>query len=135
MIRFQTVGGRAILISTRLADGSVVPFGASVFDAQGSEVGLAGQDGGIYLRGIAETGTLTARWGDAPDQKCSFRLPAASEAKGRWPLRPHRRLLRSRSAVAEHGERQRQDRSEQHHRTAVTMSRAMRWQQACSRRA
>ncbi len=73
MIRFQTVGGRAILITAHLPDGSAVPFGASVYDAQGSEVGLAGQDGGIYLRGIADTGLLTARWGDAPDEKCSFR--------------------------------------------------------------
>ena len=84
MIRFQTVGGRAILIRTQLADGSMVPFGASVFDAQGSEVGLAGQDGGIYLRGIAETGTLSARWGTAPDQKCSFgyQLPPKQKDDG-----------------------------------------------------
>ena len=72
MIRFQTVGGRPILITAHVAGGSVVPFGASVYDAQGGEVGLAGQDGGIYLRGIAETGTLTARWGDAPDEQCAF---------------------------------------------------------------
>ncbi len=55
MIRFQTVGGRAILVTAHLADGSAVPFGASVYDAQGSEVGLAGQDGRIYLRGIAQS--------------------------------------------------------------------------------
>lgn len=84
MIRFQTVGGRAILIRTQLADGSVVPFGASVFDAQGSEVGLAGQDGSIYLRGIAESGRLSARWGTAPDQQCSFgyRLPPKQKDDG-----------------------------------------------------
>lgn len=78
MIRFQTVSGRAILITAHLADGSAVPFGASVYDAQGSEVGLAGQDGGIYLRGIAQSGWLTAHWGEAPDQQCAFRyqLPA-----------------------------------------------------------
>src|SRR5580692_3740187 len=70
LIRFQTVGGRAILISAHMADGSVVPFGASVYDEKGSEVGLAGQDGGIYLRGIADAGILTAQWGDATDQKC-----------------------------------------------------------------
>ena len=84
MIRFQTVGGRAILITAHVADGSVVPFGASVYDPQGSEVGLAGQDGGIYLRGIAETGTLTARWGDAPDEQCGFtyRLPQKHTGDG-----------------------------------------------------
>lgn len=84
MIRFQTVGGRAVLITAHLPDGSVVPFGASVYDSRGSEVGLAGQDGGIYLRGIAEAGTLTARWGDAPDQQCAFdyQLPPKQQGDG-----------------------------------------------------
>jgi outer membrane usher protein len=86
MIRFQTVGGRAILIRTHLADGSVVPFGASVFDAQGSEVGLTGQDGSIYLRGIAETGTLRARWGNASDQTCSFRYQLPPKQKDDGPF-------------------------------------------------
>ncbi|MEO8308437.1 MAG: fimbria/pilus outer membrane usher protein [Pseudomonadota bacterium] len=78
LVRFETVGGRAILITARLPDGSEVPFGANVYDEQGSDVGLTGQDGRIYLRGIAESGTLTARWGDAPDQQCAFKyqLPA-----------------------------------------------------------
>jgi outer membrane usher protein len=86
MIRFQTVGGRAILITAHLADGSVVPFGASVYDAQGGEVGLAGQDGDIYLRGIAESGILTARWGDAPDQQCAFKYQLPAKHKGDGPF-------------------------------------------------
>ncbi len=86
MIRFQTVGGRAILITAHLADGSVVPFGASVYDAHGSEVGLAGQNGDIYLRGIAETGILTARWGDAPDQQCAFKYQLPPKRKGDGPF-------------------------------------------------
>jgi outer membrane usher protein len=84
MIRFQTVGGRAILVSAHLPDGSAVPFGATIYDGKGSEVGLAGQDGGIYLRGIAEAGELTARWGDAPDQQCgfSYQLPPKHKDDG-----------------------------------------------------
>jgi outer membrane usher protein len=72
LIRFETVEGRAILITARTPEGSEVPFGASVFDARGGEVGLVGQSGRIYLRGIAESGTLTARWGDGRDDQCSF---------------------------------------------------------------
>ncbi len=86
MIRFQTVGGRAILITAHVPGGSVVPFGASVYDSQGSEVGLAGQDGGIYLRGIAESGTLTARWGDAPDERCAFRYQLPPKHKDDGPF-------------------------------------------------
>lgn len=78
MIHFQTVGGRPVLATARREDGSAVPFGASVYDAQDSEVGLVGQDGRIYLRGIAAAGTLVVRWGEAADERCAFpyQLPA-----------------------------------------------------------
>jgi len=81
LIKFGTVEGRAILINARTAQGSEVPFGASVFDNQDNEVGLVGQDGRIYLRGIPEAGTLTVRWGDTSDEQCAFtyRLPARQE--------------------------------------------------------
>ena len=63
---------------TYTPDGTDVPFGASVYDDKKSEVGLAGQDGNIYLRGVAEAGRLNVRWGEAPDQQCSlnYKLPA-----------------------------------------------------------
>lgn len=86
MIRFQTVAGRAILVTAHLFNGAEVPFGASVYDVRGGEVGLTGQDGGIYLRGIAESGMLTVRWGDAPDQKCSFKYQLPPEHKGDGPF-------------------------------------------------
>jgi len=86
MVRFQTVAGRAILISARTPDGSELPFGASVFDARGSEVGLAGQAGRIYLRGIAQSATLTARWGDAPDQRCAFAYELPAKQPGNDPF-------------------------------------------------
>lgn len=81
LIRFETVEGRAILITARAPEGTAVPFGASVFDDGGSEVGLVGQDGRIYLRGIDESGNLTARWGDAADEQCTmeYRLPARQD--------------------------------------------------------
>ncbi len=83
MIRFQTVGGQPVLATAHLADGSTVPFGASVYDAGDSEVGLVGQDGRMYLHGIADVGTLIVRWGDASDQRCAFsyRLPPKRKGK------------------------------------------------------
>ena len=86
MIRFQTVSGQAVLITAHREDGSVVPFGASVYDGQGGEVGLAGQDGGIYVRGIAQSGILTARWGDAPDEQCAFKYQLPPKRKADAPL-------------------------------------------------
>jgi outer membrane usher protein len=86
LVRFETVTGRAILLTARLPDGSAVPFGANVFDAQGSEVGLAGQSGRIYLRGIAEAGTLTAHWGDAADEKCAFAYQLPEQRDSNHPF-------------------------------------------------
>jgi outer membrane usher protein len=84
MISFATVSGRAVMVTAYLADRSPVPFGASVLDAEGLEVGLAGQDGRIFLRGIADSGILTAKWGDASDQQCDFeyQLPPKSMDEG-----------------------------------------------------
>jgi outer membrane usher protein len=86
MIRFQTVSGQAVLITAHRDDGSVVPFGASVYDARGGEVGLTGQDGGIYVRGIEQSGILTARWGDASDEQCAFKYQLPPKRKGDGPL-------------------------------------------------
>ncbi len=86
MIRFQTVGGRPVLATVRLPDGSAVPFGASVYNGEDSEVGLAGQDGRIYLHGIAKAGILTVRWGSAPDQQCAFKYQLPPERKGDGPF-------------------------------------------------
>lgn len=86
VVRFGTVEGRAILVTARLPDGSEVPFGASVFDRQGGEVGLVGQNGRIYLRGIEQSGTLTARWGDAADERCEFDYEVPSKQEGADPF-------------------------------------------------
>ncbi len=86
MIRFQTVGGRPVLATVHLPDGSVLPFGASVYDGEDSEVGLVGQDGRIYLHGIAKAGILTVRWGAAPDQECAFKYQLPPEHKGDSPF-------------------------------------------------
>ncbi len=86
LIRFETVGGKAILITARGPDGAEVPFGASVYDERGSEVGLAGQDGRIYLRGIAQSGTLNVRWGDAPEQQCGFAYQLPAKQAGNDPF-------------------------------------------------
>jgi len=86
LVRFGTVEGRAILVTARLSEGSEVPFGASVFDRQGSEVGLVGQNGRIYLRGIPQSGTLIARWGDAADERCEFDYEVPPKQEGADPF-------------------------------------------------
>ncbi|MEK7944447.1 fimbria/pilus outer membrane usher protein [Pigmentiphaga sp. YJ18] len=77
MVRFATVAGRSAMVTVALPDGSHPPFGASVRDASGAEVGLVGQGGRALVRGVADTGSLDIRWGEQPDARCrlDYRLP------------------------------------------------------------
>lgn len=77
MVRFATVAGRAAMINVQMQDNASPPFGTSVLDKAGVEVGVVGQSGRVLVRGVAEAGTLTLRWGDQPDQQChfSYQLP------------------------------------------------------------
>lgn len=86
MIRFGTVSGRAAVIAAHQPNGALLPFGASVYDAQGSNVGAIGQNSRIFVRGVADQGTLTVKWGDAADETCRFnyRLPPKGEDKGAY---------------------------------------------------
>jgi outer membrane usher protein len=64
MIRFATVSGRAAVIAARQPDGAPLPFGATVTDGKGAEVGAVGQGGRIFVRGVDDAGTLRVNWGD-----------------------------------------------------------------------
>lgn len=52
-------------------DGGFVPFGAAVFDADGTEVGVVGQAGQAVARKVGPMGdNLIVRWGPANDEAC-----------------------------------------------------------------
>jgi outer membrane usher protein len=86
MIHFGTVTGRAALIAARLPNGAPLPFGATVYDAKGQGVGAIGQNSRIFVRGVADAGALTAKWGDAANEQCSFsyHLPPKGEDRGAY---------------------------------------------------
>lgn len=71
-LKFETVTGRAVLMTIRQPDGTPIPFGSNVVDADGKTVGLAGQGGKLFVRGLSDTGTLTAKWGNRKTEFCSF---------------------------------------------------------------
>jgi outer membrane usher protein len=75
--KFTSVTGRAAIFTVRMANGSVVPFGASVLSAKGEVIGQAGQGGSIFVRGVTDSGSLIVRWGDDPAEQChlDYRLP------------------------------------------------------------
>ncbi|PRH33238.1 fimbria/pilus outer membrane usher protein [Burkholderia multivorans] len=78
-VRFATTTGRSALITPRLPDGKPLPFGTHVFDSSGASVGVIAQSSHLFVRGIPDSGVLTAKWGNGPQDACSFsyRLPTA----------------------------------------------------------
>lgn len=85
MLTFKTHNGRALIVRTRLADGTPLPFGAEVFDEKGQSLGMVGQGGQALVRGVSDSGQLTARWQDdsGVGRSCSFPYQLAPRAKGK----------------------------------------------------
>ena len=74
VVKFDTDNaGRAAIISAKASDGTPLPFGTEVFDADGNNVGTVAQAGRIIARGLkGDSGTLTARWGQDDKSTCSL---------------------------------------------------------------
>ncbi len=81
MVKYDTVSGHAVLIKSRRQDGSPLPFGASVFDKLGQEVGAVGQGGQIFARVNDESGDLFVSLSDKKNSLCviPYRLATHSE--------------------------------------------------------
>ncbi|WP_275555298.1 fimbria/pilus outer membrane usher protein [Mixta sp. Marseille-Q2659] len=73
---FRTRTGHAMLIQARLPDGEPVPLGADVTGPDGTIIGMAGQNGQLYLRTELPEGELIVRWGDDERDRCylSYRM-------------------------------------------------------------
>ncbi|MDO9024715.1 fimbria/pilus outer membrane usher protein [Zwartia sp.] len=72
MVRFETRTGQAVIFKAIQGDGTSLPFGASIYDEDESEIGIVGQDGRIMMRTLDEAGRLKAKWGNSLDEQCSF---------------------------------------------------------------
>jgi len=84
MLKFKTESGRTLIVRAHLKNGEALPFGAEVFNEKDVSLGVVGQAGQILLRGIGQTGQLTARWQDdsGANLSCSFPYTLAAHAKG-----------------------------------------------------
>lgn len=83
-VKFETVTGRAVLMTIRQPDGKPIPFGSNVVGADGNTIGLVGQGGKLFVRGLADNGILTAKWGNRATEVCTFtyRVPATENKYG-----------------------------------------------------
>ncbi|MGZ0718831.1 fimbria/pilus outer membrane usher protein [Pseudomonas palleroniana] len=75
-VDFSTNTGRALLLTVHLADGSPVPFGATVSLPTGASLGLVGQGGQLYARVPDGVDQVMLSWGRETSQQCLLLLPA-----------------------------------------------------------
>jgi outer membrane usher protein len=67
---FMTHTGSRVMMTLRQGE-HVVPFGATVsLDSDDTNTGIVGDEGQVYLSGIPENGSLSAKWGKAESQQC-----------------------------------------------------------------
>ncbi|NVZ69505.1 fimbrial biogenesis outer membrane usher protein [Pseudomonas costantinii] len=74
-LKYGTSSGEAVLLNVTLADGSALPFGASVADDRGVSVGVVGQGGQLYARVKENARRLLISWGAHAGQQCTLALP------------------------------------------------------------
>lgn len=86
VVKYGTQHGQAWLLTVRLADGSLLPFGATVSDVDGASVGTVGQGGQLYARVKEGTSRLLINWGSEAGQQCAVTLP--TKAADDTALRP-----------------------------------------------
>ncbi|ELV2798024.1 fimbrial biogenesis usher protein [Enterobacter ludwigii] len=73
------VGIRALL--TLMHNNQAVPFGATVSRDDEGAGSIVGDDGQVYLSGLAPKGLLKVQWGEGADQSCTanYQLPVNAE--------------------------------------------------------
>lgn len=69
---YKTNIGKRVLLTLLQANRAPVPFGATVTDLAnpGNSAGFVGDDGEVYMTGLADSGKLLVKWGNAASQQC-----------------------------------------------------------------
>jgi len=79
LAKFATEQGQPLVMRVKRDDASPLPMGADVLDASGKHVGVVGQAGTVFVRGVADKGRLTVHWTQDDNGACSF---AYARSKG-----------------------------------------------------
>lgn len=69
---YKTNIGKRVLLTLLQANRAPVPFGATVTDLANpnNSAGFVGDDGEVYMTGLADSGKLLVKWGNAASQQC-----------------------------------------------------------------
>ncbi|HGY3715386.1 TPA: fimbria/pilus outer membrane usher protein [Citrobacter gillenii] len=83
---FDTRVGKRVLMTLTRSNGETVPFGAMVsgVDATMVSTSIVGDSGQVYLSGMADSGTLTTKWGANENEQCriTYSLPETTPTSG-----------------------------------------------------
>lgn len=71
--RFGLQQGEKVLAVIRLANGTYPPFGSSVMNEQGREIGIVSEAGLAYLTGLRPSQSLSVNWGGG--KQCQVEMP------------------------------------------------------------
>ena len=82
LLKFDTAFGRSALLQLALPGGGNLPFGAAVVDDSGAEVGVVGQAGRVFARGLQESGRLSVIQDEGGNPICrvDYALPPRPQA-------------------------------------------------------
>ncbi|PLR38823.1 outer membrane usher protein [Chimaeribacter californicus] len=78
-VNFETNDERSVLLALTRTDRGFIPLAADVL-LNGRSVGVVGQAGQAFVRGIPDSGVLQVAWGSGADQRCrvNYQLSAAT---------------------------------------------------------
>lgn len=83
---FNTRIGKRVLMTLVRRSGDAVPFGATVTDsaAKNAAGSIVGDGGVVYLTGMGDSGSVTAKWGRSTGEQChaQWQLPTNIPASG-----------------------------------------------------
>lgn len=78
-VNFETDDERSVLLSLTRSDQGFIPLAADVL-LDGRSVGVVGQAGQAFVRGIPDSGVLQVAWGSGADQRCRVDYRITPEA-------------------------------------------------------
>ncbi|MEX3897565.1 fimbria/pilus outer membrane usher protein [Paraburkholderia sp. BR10954] len=81
-VKIATTRGTPIFAEVMDREGKAMPMGAELFDESEKSVGIVGQGGLAYLRGLEHEGKLLVRWGNRAAEQCvmPYTVPADDKA-------------------------------------------------------
>jgi outer membrane usher protein len=86
LLHYPTLYGRAAVFAVRRLDGSTLPFGATLLSAEGQALGIVGQGGRIFARGLQDRGHLSVTWGAGMGQRCTFNYHIGETSDAEYPV-------------------------------------------------